>query len=110
MLGFAPLADNSIAGFGNVPVDVVVTGIAATGAVGTVTIEGIANVSPIGIAATGAVGTVTIDNKNIFSVTGVSATGAVGSVNVWDLITPSQSSRFSAITPSQSPSWEEIAA
>ena len=46
MLGFAPLADNSIAGFGNVPVDLVVTGIAATGAVGTVTIEGIANVSP----------------------------------------------------------------
>ena len=110
MLGFAPLADNSIAGFGNVPVDVVVTGIAATGAVTSVTIEGIANVSPIGIPATGAVGTVTIDNKNIFSVTGVSATGAVGSVNVWDLITPSQSSGFSAITPSQSPNWEEIAA
>ena len=36
MLGFAPLADNSIAGFGNVPVDVVVTGVAGTGAVGTV--------------------------------------------------------------------------
>jgi len=88
MLGFSPLADNSIAGFGNVPVDLVVTGIAATGAVGTVT----------------------IDNQNIFSVTGVSATGAVGSVNVWDQITPSQSSGFSAITPSQSPSWEEIAA
>jgi len=99
MLGFAPLADNSIAGFGNVHVNVVVTGIAATGAITSVTIEGIANVSPIGIPATGAVGTVTIDNKNIFSVTGVAATGAVGSVNVWDLI-----------TPSQSPSWEEIAA
>ena len=66
MLGFAPLADNSIAGFGNIPADV--------------------------------------------AVTGVSGTSAVGSVLVWGQIIPSQSSGFSAITPSQSPNWEEIAA
>ena len=39
MLGFAPLADNSIAGFGNIPADVAVTGVAGTGAVGTVGVE-----------------------------------------------------------------------
>ena len=38
MLGFSPLADNSIAGFGNVPVDTAVTGVAGTGAVGTVAV------------------------------------------------------------------------
>jgi len=30
MLGFAPLANNSIAGFGNVPVDTAVTGNSGT--------------------------------------------------------------------------------
>ena len=88
MLGFSPLADNSIAGFGNIPADVAVTGVAGTGAVGTVSV---------------------IQKHNI-SVTGVAGTSAVGSVLVWGQIIPIQSSNFSAITPSQSPNWEEIAA
>ena len=108
MLGFAPLADNSIAGFGNIPADVAVTGVAGTGAVGSVSI--ISEVSVTGVAGTGAIGTVTLIQKHNISVTGVSGTSAVGSVLVWGQIIPSQSSNFSAITPSQSPSWEEIAA
>ena len=121
MLGFSPLADNSIAGFGNAPSDVTVTGVSGTGAVGTVTLTCFSNISVTGIAATSAVGSVTIDAKANVSVTGVAATSAVGSVVVWgpiipnqtpsySVITPSQSSTFSAITPSQTPSWGEIAA
>ena len=110
MLGFSPLADNSIAGFGNAPSDVTVTGVSGTGAVGTVTLTCFSNISVTGIAATSAVGSVTIDAKANVSVTGVAATGAIGSVNVWGPIIPSQTSNFSAITPSQTPSWEEIAA
>jgi len=108
MLGFAPLADNSIAGFGNIPADVAVTGVAGTGAVGSVSI--ISEVSVTGVAGTSAVGSVTIIQKHNISVTGVAGTSAVGSVLVWGQIIPSQSSGFSAITPSQSPNWEEIAA
>ena len=108
MLGFAPLANNSIAGFGNIPADVAVTGVAGTGAVGSVSI--FSEVSVTGVAGTSAVGSVTLIQKHNISVTGVSGTSAVGSVLVWGQIIPSQSSGFSAITPSQSPNWEEIAA
>ena len=108
MLGFAPLADNSIAGFGNIPADVAVTGVAGTGAVGTVSVE--ADIQVTGVSGTSAVGSVTLIQKHNISVTGVAGTSAVGSVLVWGQIIPSQSSGFSAITPSQSPNWEEIAA
>jgi len=86
MLGFTPLADSSIAGFDNIPVDTAVTGVAGTGAVGTVGV------------------------KADISVTGVAGTGLVGTVNVWGQIIPSQNSQFSAITVSQTPSWTNIAA
>lgn len=99
MLGFSPLADNSIAGFGNAPSDVTVTGIAATSAVGSVTIDAKANVSVTGIAATSAVGSVVVWGPIIPNQT-----------PSYSVITPSQSSTFSAITPSQTPSWGEIAA
>jgi len=108
MLGFSPLADNSIAGFGNIPADVAVTGVAGTGAVGTVSVE--ADIQVTGVAGTSAVGSVTLIQKHNISVTGVAGTSAVGSVLVWGQIIPIQSSNFSAITPSQSPNWEEIAA
>ena len=108
MLGFAPLANNSIAGFGNVPVDAAVTGVAGTGAVGTVAVGAVVSVT--GVAGTGAVGSVTVIQKHNISVTGVAGTGLVGTVNVWGQIIPSQNSQFSAITVSQTPSWTNIAA
>ena len=72
MLGFAPLADNSIAGFGNIPADVAVTGVAGTGAVGTVSVKGVVSVT--GVAGTSAIGTVTVQGDTNISVTGVAAT------------------------------------
>ena len=93
MLGFAPLADNSIAGFETL--NIAVTGIAATGAVGSVSI--LSEVSVTGVAGTSAIGTVAVSSE--ISVTGFSATGAVGLTFQWD-----------QITPSQTPSWTNIAA
>tara|TARA_R100001377_G_scaffold17947_1_gene9201 strand:- start:164 stop:490 length:327 start_codon:yes stop_codon:yes gene_type:complete len=108
MLGFAPLADNSIAGFGGIPVDTAVTGVAGTGAVGTVAVGAVVSVT--GVAGTSAVGSVTVIQKHNISVTGVAGTSAVGSVLVWGQIIPSQNSNFSGITVSQTPSWTNIAA
>ena len=109
MLGFAPLANNSIAGFGNVPVDTAVTGVAGTGAVGTVAVGAVVTVTGPS-AGTASVGTATSVGDANANVTGLSATGSVGSVLVWSEIIPSQNSNFSAITPSQTPSWTDIAA
>jgi hypothetical protein len=69
---------------GPVSVDVPVTGVAATGAVGQVLVPQDANVPVTGVEATGAVGTVTVvaDVPTNVPVTGVEATGAVGTVTV----------------------------
>tara|TARA_R110000823_G_scaffold5204_3_gene20633 strand:+ start:867 stop:1151 length:285 start_codon:yes stop_codon:yes gene_type:complete len=93
MLGFAPLADNSIAGFETL--NIAVTGIAATGAVGSVSI--FSEVSVTGVAGTSAIGTVAVSSE--ISVTGFSVTGAVGQTFQWD-----------QIRPSQTPSWTNIIA
>jgi hypothetical protein len=64
-------------------VSVSITGVEATGAVGTVSISALGNVSLTGVEATGAVGTVTVSAGGIsVPVTGVEATGAVGTVNL----------------------------
>ena len=107
-------------------------GVTSTGAVGSATITGDANVSVTGVAGTSALGSyfttndmvtmtasvnsataVTIGNANV-SVTGVSATGLITAVEefpiVWGQIIPSQTSDFSAISPSQTPSWIDVAA
>jgi len=109
-----------------------VTGLAGTSAIGSVTVVGLANVSVTGVAGTAALGSyfttntmvtmtasvnaataVTVGNANV-SVTGVSATGLVTSIEefpiVWGQIIPSQNSNFSAISPSQTPSWIDVAA
>jgi len=109
MLGFAPLANNSIAGFGNVPVDTAVTGVVGTGDVGTVAIAAVVTVTGPS-AGTASVGAVTSEGDANATVTGLLATGSVGSVLVWGQIVPSQTSNFSAITVSQTPSWTNIAA
>jgi|DEB0MinimDraft_6_1074348.scaffolds.fasta_scaffold05856_6 hypothetical protein len=59
-----------------------VDGVAATGAVGSVTVVAEANVFPTGLEATGAVGTVTVDAEANVPVTGLEATGSVGGVTV----------------------------
>ncbi len=58
------------------------TGQEATGAVGTPTFIGKANVTPTGVSATGAVGTASVDGEANVSVTGQASTSAVGGVGV----------------------------
>ena len=106
-------------------------GISATGAVGSATIKGKANVSVTGVAGTAALGsyfttntmtdvkmtasvnaasTAVVGKANV-SVTGVSCTAVVGKLEQpWGLIIPSQVSNFTGVTPSQTPSWADIAA
>ena len=95
MLGFAPLADNALAAFETF--NVAVTGVAATGAVGSVGIQ--ADIQATGNVGTSAIGTVTVKGKAVVTVTGVLATGQVGQTFQWD-----------QIIPSQTPSWTNIAA
>jgi hypothetical protein len=59
-----------------------VTGVAAAGDVGSVTVVGPANVSVTGVAATGAVGSATVEAAGQVEVTGLAGTGGVGSVAV----------------------------
>ena len=103
--------------------------VVGTGAVGAVTVVGEANVSVTGVAGTSALGSFfttntmvtmtasvnaataeTTGNANV-TVTGVSATGEIGELQQpWGLIIPSQTPNFSGVTPSQTPSWADIAA
>ena len=108
MLGFAPLAGTSIAGLGEDPSTVSVTGLAGTGAVGTVSVK--SEVSVTGVSGTGAVGPVSVKVDSVVSVTGVFGTAGISGVLVWSNIQPNQTSNFSAVTPSQTPSWTNIAA
>ena len=104
-------------------------GISATGAVGSATIKGKANVSVTGVAGTATLGsyfttstmvsmtasvnaasTAVVGKANV-SVTGVSCTAVVGKLEQpWGLIIPSQASNFTGVTPSQTPSWADVAA
>ena len=104
-------------------------GISATGAVGSATIKGKANVSVTGVAGTATLGsyfttstmvsmtasvnaasTAVVGKANV-SVTGVSCAAVVGKLEQpWGLIITPQGSNFTGVTPSQTPSWADIAA
>jgi hypothetical protein len=71
-----------------------------------------ANVSLTGVSATGQVGSVTViegSGVDVF-VTGVSATGLVRPVLVWGRIVPDPGTVYTEITPSAGTIWTEIAA
>mgnify|MGYP003664525213 CR=1 FL=1 len=116
----------SISGWGRVgygdgpwglPGPVAVTGIAATGGVGSVVIE--LGIPVTGIAATGSVGSVgTVIGVEL---TGIAATASVGNIDWWfidDGQTPSWSGiddsqdpgSWPSVDDSQTPGWTEIAA
>lgn len=65
-------------------VTVFVTGVSATGAIGSVTVTGGAVVQLTGVSATAAIGTVTVNTAGDVTVivTGVQATAAIGTVTV----------------------------
>ena len=79
---FATLSDDSLQISFQLGVGASVTGLAATSAVGSVTVTGPANVSVTGIAGTGGVGSVTVDAAGQVEVTGIAATGGVGAVTI----------------------------
>ena len=79
---FASLSDDSLQISFQLGVGVSVTGLAATGSVGSVTVNADANVSVTGVAGTGQGGSITIDGDAIVAVTGLAGTSGVGSVTV----------------------------
>ena len=81
------------------------------------------SVSVTGVSATGAIGSVTVTEGSgvTVSTTGVSATGEIQGVLIWGLVDDSQSITYSAVDDSQtitysavddsqSINWEDIAA
>lgn len=117
MLGFSPLAGAALAddfaadaGGG---VSVSVTGVAATGAVGSVTTTADANTSVTGVATTGAVGSVSVSVSGV-GVTIVLSTDAIiaylGAVAVRALgdISPSQDPAYAEIAPEQTPVYSGV--
>ena len=77
-----------------------VTNVVGTSAVGTVTTEQTALISPTGVSGTSALGTIDIQASCVLTLIGVTGTGFIGEENVWGAIVPSP----------QSPIWTEIAA
>ncbi len=65
-----------------VDVNVNVTGVAATGSAGTVTVQTSANPSPTGVAATGSPGSPTITGTANVSLTGQAGTGQAGTLSI----------------------------
>ena len=79
---FASLADGDLQISFQLGVGASVTGVAATGSVGSVTVNADANVSVTGVAGTGQNGSITIDGDATVAVTGLAGTGGVGAVTV----------------------------
>jgi hypothetical protein len=63
-------------------INAIVTGVSATGSVGSATVEGAAIVSTTGVSGTASVGSVTVASSASVSVTGLSATGSVDTASV----------------------------
>jgi hypothetical protein len=82
MLGLVPLSGAPLSALltSGVSATVTVTGVSATGELGTSTVAAKATVSPTGVSATGELGTATVGLA--VSPTGVSATGELGTATV----------------------------
>ena len=70
----------AVDGFITYVVTKTLTGVEATGAVGTVTTETDEHITPVGVAGTGAVGTIALVYNSNISVTGVEGVSAVQAV------------------------------
>ena len=79
---FATLGDGDLLITFQLGVGDSVTGIAATGSVGSVEVNSNASASVTGVSATASVGSVIIDGDAIVAVTGIAGTGGAGSVTV----------------------------
>ena len=116
----------SSVGFGSIgePEYLDLTGLSATGAVGSVGIDMTLRAFPTGVSGTGALGSVTINLTTNISLTGLSATSSLGSVGlVWSSSLPVSGvvgtgnigdnqtvNVWGEIMPSTTTTWTEIAA
>ena len=85
---FATLADGDLQITFQLGIDLSVTGVSATGGVGSVSAGGSAVASVTGLEATGGVGSLAIDGDSTVSLTGVGATGGVGSATITEGVGP----------------------
>jgi hypothetical protein len=109
MLGFNPLAATPLAD-SSVSATVSVSGVQATGQLGTAAVEADANVNVTGVQGTTALGETTeTADANVYAI-GVQATGQVGTVLVWSQIIPDQNAGWVDVDDSQTPNWTDIAA
>tara|TARA_R110001606_G_scaffold8919_3_gene39120 strand:- start:119 stop:517 length:399 start_codon:yes stop_codon:yes gene_type:complete len=101
---------SAAAAVGSVQVDITVpvTGVSAAAVTGTPTASGEAIAEVTGVSAATAVGSVQVDLT--VPVTGVEAATAVGRVNIWEQINPGQTAGWDPITYTQAPNWTKIAA
>ena len=78
--GLFSFAEDSFAALGSTSIDVSVTGVVGTSALGSESVVAEANVAVTGVVGTSAVGSVTTVAKANVAVTGVAGTSALGSV------------------------------
>jgi hypothetical protein len=98
MFGSSAFAETPFSALPSTDKSVVLTGVAASGALGSITTSVALAVMVTGVAASGAVGQVTI--RQVVSISGVAATGSLGTASpllFWGLV-----------NTSQTPSWTNI--
>ena len=109
MFSFGAISSAPFSDTGSVSPNIIVlvTGVEATGNVGTVTVTGVTTfVSVTGVSATGNVGTVTTSVSITCSVSGLSAIGEVGDVFVLAVHVPNQDPNYIEIVPTQDPNYD----
>ena len=109
MFGIAAFAEAPFASLSGQTVVVALTGVQASGAVGTVVSSQVFSAAITGVAATGAVGTVGANCT--VALTGVQAAGQVGTVGTfyWSLIDDSETPNWQLLDDSQTPNWQNVA-
>ena len=109
--GITTFAEDSFSALGSTSVDVSVTGVVGTSALGSETAAAGAIMAVTGLAGTTALGSESVIAKAVISLTGVSATGETSTFGlVWGNIDTSQTANYSNISTSQTPNWKDIAA
>ena len=105
MFGVSAFAETP---FASQTVSIFLTGVQATGAVGTVIYE--LPRALTGVQATGAVGNITMGGR-VVALTGVGATGQVGNVGefYWSLIDDNQTPNWQNVSNLQTPNWTDVA-
>lgn len=97
---------------GNVGLDVTVdlTGVSASGDVGSLTASAVYEQAISGVSASGDVQSVSVGER-LVAITGCPAMGNVGSIGAiyWSLINDSQTPNWTSITNTENPNWVEIA-